>query len=154
MGARNAVKAAVMAADAATADKPAPAVHPRPAQTANASSAPGDAAARTATRVRQAASQAQQARANVRRGGKRFGEAVWGPFVKLSGVLWLEVMGVFFGLFVMTAGMNVWKLRGNLHDLGANHTAHQHLLFSIAMLAIFGYFCISSFVRASRRGRS
>jgi hypothetical protein len=97
--------------------------------------------------------QVREVKAGVARGSKRFGEAIWGPFVHLSGVLWLEVMGVFFGLFVLTASMNVWKLRGNLHDIGVNHTEHQHLLFSVVMLVVFGYFCVSSFVRAGRKSR-
>ncbi len=162
MGARGAVRAAVMAAEAAAA-KPAPAGSGRgPAENAPraAASQGSDRAYQAAAGVKQAAAKVgeasakiDQTRAGVARGSKRFGEAVWRPFVQLSGVLWLEVMGVFFGLFVLTAGMNVWKLRGNLHDAGANHTEHQHLLFSIAMLAVFGYFCVSSFVRAARRER-
>jgi hypothetical protein len=164
MGARGAFKAAKMAADAAAASKPAAAPTAyRPASGASATearrtAAPPTEAQRTGARVAETAArtsaQVRQVRAGVGRGSKRFGEAIWGPFVKLSGVLWLEVMGVFFGLFVLTAGMNVWKLRGNLHDNGLNHTLHQHLLFSIAMLAVFGYFCASSFVRAGRRQRS
>jgi hypothetical protein len=95
--------------------------------------------------------QVRKTREGVARGSKRFGEAVWGPFVKVSGVLWLELTGVFFGLFLLTALINAWKLRGNLHDIGTNHDAHMHLLFSVAMAAVFGYFCVSSFVRASHK---
>ncbi len=151
LGARGAVKAAIMAADAVATPKPAPA---QPASRPQAAaSVPARAGARVGETATRTTAQVRQVRAGVGRGGKRFGEAVWGPFAKLSGVLWLEVMGVFFGLFVLTASMNVWKLRASLHETGANHTEHQHLLFSLAMLAVFGYFCVSSFVRAGRRQR-
>jgi hypothetical protein len=87
------------------------------------------------------------------RGSKRFGEAVWKPFVKLSGVLWLELAGVFFGLFAFFAAGWAWKLRGNLHETATNHNAHAHFLVCVAMTLVFGYFLVSSFVKASRRGR-
>ena len=35
------------------------------------------------------------------RGTKQLGESVWRPFVRLSGVLWLEFTGVFFGIFAV-----------------------------------------------------
>jgi hypothetical protein len=148
MGARGALKAAAMAADAATTPNPgaAPGQDRTSSEATRAGARVGETAARTTAQVR-------QVRSGVARGSKRFGEAIWGPFVHLSGVLWLEVMGVFFGLFVLTAGMNVWKLRGNLRDSGVNHTAHEHLVFSVVMLAVFGYFCVSSFVRAGRKSR-
>lgn len=88
--------------------------------------------------------------AGVREGSSRFGKAVWGPFVKLSGVLWLEMTGVFFGLFAITAGVGVWKSRSELHEGGA---AEHRFWFAAGMLIVFGYFSISSFLRARRRGR-
>lgn len=156
MGARHAAKALVMAADAASSPDPAG------NRTTNPSSAPAQPrsseAPRSGTRIvekaAQTTAQVRQTTAGVARGGKRFGEAVWGPFAKASGQLWLELTGVFFGLFVMTALMNVWKLRANLHDTGLNHTEHLHLEWSIVMATVFGYFCVSSFVRANRKGRS
>jgi hypothetical protein len=146
IGARGAAKALATAADAAASPNPRPAGTARqPAREPSRSvETLGQKAARTTAQVR-------QTKEGLSRGGKRFGEAMWGPFVKLSGVLWLELTGVFFGLFVVTALLNTWKLRANFHDTGINHTDHQHLLFSIAMAAVFGYFCLSSFVRASRR---
>ena len=64
-------------------------------------------AARRAVRAGTVARGVVEARATtagVKRGGKRFGEAVWGPAARLSGVLWLELTGVFFGLFMLTSG--------------------------------------------------
>jgi hypothetical protein len=104
----------------------------------------GQQAARTTVQVR-------QTKEGLKRGSKRFGEAAWGPFVKLSGVLWLELTGVFFGIFALFAGGGAWKLRGELHQTATNHDAHVHLLFSAAMALVFAYFCVSSFVKASRR---
>lgn len=152
IGTRLAAKTLVQAVDAATA--------PNPAGNATAAEAGGrastrvaDAGSRLGETTRRAREQAQQTRAGVQRGGKKFGEAVWGPFVRLSGVLWLELTGVFFGLFLVTAGVNVWKLRGNLHETASNHDAHVRLLWSVVMAGVFGYFCVSSFVRAKRRER-
>ncbi len=88
--------------------------------------------------------------AGVREGGARFGKAVWGPFLKLSGVLWLEVTGVFFGLFALTAAIGIWKSRS---EFRAGVAVEHRLWFAVGMLALFGYFSVSSFVRARRRGR-
>jgi hypothetical protein len=87
----------------------------------------------------------------LKEGGKRFGEAAWGPFVKLSGALWLELTGVFFGIFAVSAGGNAWRMRSALHGTAENHDAHVRLLIAAAMTAVFGYFCVSSFVKANRR---
>jgi hypothetical protein len=89
----------------------------------------------------------------VKRGSKRFGEAVWGPFLRLSGVLWLEVSGVFFGIFALLALGYLWKLRGAWHAGRANVADHRSLMGAALMLVLFGYFCVSSFVRARRRER-
>jgi hypothetical protein len=86
----------------------------------------------------------------LRRGTKRFGEAAWRPLVRLSGVLGLEVAGVFFGIFALFGLGTVWRLRGDWHPASPGH---RELLGGMGMLAIFGYFCVSSFVRARRRER-
>jgi hypothetical protein len=44
-------------------------------------------------------------------------------------------------------------MRGELHETAANHEAHGHLLLAVAMAVVFGYFCVSSFVKANRRGK-
>jgi hypothetical protein len=96
---------------------------------------------------------AREVKQGLGRGTRRFGEAVWRPFVRLSGVLWLEVSGVFFGIFVLLALGYLWKLRGAWHAGAANAGAHRSLIGAVVMLALFGYFCVSSFVRARRRER-
>lgn len=132
-GARSVAKAAVGAAEAVAA--------------------PSRRGARTAAapvRVRDAAMQTVGTARGLRQGGKKFGEAVWGPFAKLSGVLWLEVMGVLFGMVAALAGVAVWQGRGSLRP-AAEGLAHE--VFGVVMLGLFGYFAVSSFVRASRRSR-
>ena len=150
IGTRLAAKTLVQAVDAATAPNPAArGTTSRPM--AEAPTRVASAGERLGETTRRAKAQAQQTQAGVKRGGKKFGEAVWGPFVRLSGVLWLELTGVFFGLFLVTAAVNTWKLRGNLHETTVNHDAHLRLLWSVVMAGVFGYFCVSSFVRARRR---
>jgi hypothetical protein len=103
-------------------------------------------AARTTVKVRKTGK-------GLKEGSKRFGEAVWGPFVKLSGALWLELTGVFFGIFAVFAADGAWKMRASLWETSANHDARGRLLISAAMAVIFGYFCVSSFVKANRRSK-
>jgi hypothetical protein len=149
-GARAAAKTLVTAVDAATSPNPSAGVKAEAAPTENRAATPGvrleEQAARTTAQVR-------QAKAGLAQGSKRFGDAAWGPFVKLSGVLWLEFTGVFFGIFALFAAAGAWKLRNNLHETAANHEAHVHFLLTALMAAIFGYFFISSFVKAHRRSR-
>jgi undecaprenyl pyrophosphate phosphatase UppP len=74
--------------------------------------------------------------------------------VRLSGVLWLEFTGVFFGIFALYAGSGAWKLRHDLLERPGNHDAHVHFLMAAVMAVVFSYFCVSSFLRARRRGRA
>jgi hypothetical protein len=78
---------------------------------------------------------------------------VGGPLARLSVALWLELTGVFFGIFAVFAAGGAWKLRGAIHEAGANHNAHGRFLAAVLMAAVFSYFCVSSFVRANRRSR-
>ena len=91
-------------------------------------------------------------REGVKRGGKRFGEAVWGPTARAGKVLWLEVTGVFFALVAAGGAQSVW-----IHRVGISSTAstyeRQHFWLSIGMFCLFAYFCVSSFVRANRKSR-
>jgi hypothetical protein len=153
-GARLAVKTLVTAADAATATNP---TGNREAETPNSGQVPSS---RPATKhvdttvapltAARSVKRAREVKGGLRQGGKRFGEALWGPFVRLSGVLWLEVSGVFFGIFALFALAAVIRLHGQWH---AGSAERQQLFCSVAMLALFGYFCVSNFVRARRRER-
>jgi len=147
IGTRLAARTLVQAVDAATAANPhASSAQPKQSKAENA----GRVAAARATET---AGKMQVTERGLAAGGKRFGETVWGRFVKLSGALWLELTGVFFGIFAVFAGGNAWKMRWALHETAANRDAHSRLLISVAMAAVFGYFCVSSFVKANRRSR-
>jgi hypothetical protein len=137
-GAREAAKAVVKAADAAASPDP------------RAVRARQQAGQTAGTAVRQGVVEARTTGRNLKQGGKRFGEAVWGPFVKLSGVLWLELTGVFFGLFALSAAIEVVRQRAAF-ALGGE--AAKKGWFAVAMLAVFGYFAVTSFVRANRKSR-
>jgi hypothetical protein len=168
-GARQAVKTLTIAVDAATAPNPAPRTAERSAnagqgaamterttnEAANAAAsaarnAPLTPAQKTAQTAARKVAEARQVNQGLRRGTRRFGEAVWRPFVRLSGVLWLEVSGVFFGIFALLALGYVLKLRGAWR---AGAGEHRSLIGALAMLALFGYFCVSNFVRARQRER-
>jgi hypothetical protein len=85
----------------------------------------------------------------VGEGTRRFGQAFFGPLKHVSGTLWLEITGLFFALFAIFFGQNAWKTHASaLH--GPQHALF--LLYAVVTL-VFVYFCISSFVKATRRGR-
>ena len=166
-GARSAAKALITAVDAASSPNPStppqPAAKPTPQPAApqaatvqpSAPSRPVQAAARTAARATvQVQRNVRQARTGVAQGGKRFGTSVWRPFVKLSGVLWLEMTGSFFALFALFAAQSTWAHRADLHQTALNHTAHQHFLVSCGATLVFLYFSVTSFLKARRRSRA
>lgn len=151
LGARHAVKTVATAVDAASAENPAVKSPPG----AGIRSAPPQVIRSPEPRQAQAAAanvaaKAREANRGVRRGSKQFGKAVWNPFVRLSGVLWLEVTGLFFGIVAAFAASGVWKARAEVYPHAASHA---HLVTAVAMTAAFSYFCVSSFVRARRRER-
>jgi hypothetical protein len=145
IGARVAAKTLVTAVDAATS--------PNPSE-AKAGVAKDSAAARLGQVAVETVSQVKETGQGLKSGGRLFGKEFGGRVAKLSGVLWLEFTGVFFGLFAVFAVGGMWRLRGNLFETAGNHDAHVHFLMAAVMAVVFGYFCVSSFVRASRRGRA
>jgi hypothetical protein len=148
VGARLAAKTVAQAVDAATA--------PKPSAKDDRAGTGGRAASGAAPVTQKAApikAQVQETSRGLKREGKRFGEAVWGPFARLSGVLWLEFTGVFFGLFALTMAVGLWKQRGTIHGTGAGHEALVRFFLVAGVALLFGYFCVSSFLRAGRRGR-
>jgi hypothetical protein len=161
-GAREAARALLRAADAAAAPDPnpmqRPAVHPvvespvrreveLPPERPVTNPAP---IAQVVQRAAVARAKAKVTGAGLKRGGKRFGEAAWGPFARAGGVLWLEVTGVLFGLIAFAAGVAVWHDRSNFFVGGK---AQHHAWFGAGMFALFAYFTVSSYVRAGRRGK-
>jgi hypothetical protein len=161
IGARLAAKTMVSAVDAATAPNPSAAkAKPRTGgdPAVGSSSTTAEKAKASGTRLGQNAArttaQVRDTGRGLKEGSRRFGEAMWGPLAKASGALWLELTGVFFGIFAVFAAGGAWKLREALHETAGNHDAHVRLLFSVVMAAVFGYFCVSSFVKANRRSRA
>jgi len=156
VGARAAAKTLVTAVDAATSPNPTsakPAVSPGGATKQQSARAAAPQTAAVVDQVTRAAAQAIKTTENLNRGGKQFGQTVWSPVKRLSGVLWLEFTGVFFGLFALSAGSAAWKLRGAWHETATNHDERTKLFLAIGIAILFGYFCISSFLRARRRER-
>lgn len=171
IGARLAAKTLVTAVDAAIAPNPSPAqsraashpasqVVPQPASQATpqysfspSTPQPASAAQRTGQSAARIPLNLRDTTQGVARGTRRFRDATWGPVVKLSGVLWLEFTGVFFGIFALFAAGGAWKLRDNLHRTATNADGRIHFELAAAMAIVFGYFCLSSFLRAHRRSR-
>jgi hypothetical protein len=83
----------------------------------------------------------------VARGSRKFGEAVWRPFAHASGVLWLEVTGLFFGIFALFFAVNTYKLR---HEWAIGPDHQRFLVYTVVTLA-FAYFTFSSFYRARKK---
>jgi hypothetical protein len=159
IGTRLAAKTVVAAVDAATAPNPSvkatlsEATSKQGGNSTSAESKIESTGARLGQKAAQTTNQVVQTGQGLKRGSRRFGEAVWGPFVKLSGQLWLELTGVFFGIFAVFAASTAWKMRGDMHETATNHDPHVHLLLTAGMAVVFGYFCVSSFVKANRRGK-
>jgi len=164
VGARTAAKTLLTAVDAAKAPNPSASSKAKEGMAAEAPNAAASSTnvaagksessgARLGQQTARTTVQVRKTGQGLKEGGKRFGEAVWGPLVKLSGELWLELTGVFFGVFAVFAGSGAWKMRSALYEPAANHDAHVRFLVSVAMTVLFGYFCVSSFVRANRRSR-
>jgi hypothetical protein len=95
---------------------------------------------------------APEAVRRVSAGAKVAGKTVWTPVAKFSSVLWLEVTGSFFLLIAVFFGQGLWKARAAVH-LAMNSGEAEKFYVYAAGFVVFGYFGVSNFVRAWRRGR-
>jgi hypothetical protein len=136
VGVREAAKAAVKAVEAAAAPDPK-------------AGASGATAPRERLRVEDVVRQTAKSTAGLKEGGRRFGQSALAPVKKAGGVLWHEVMGVLFGLFVLVAAEEAWRGRGAL----LREPGRTHEWLALAMLGVFGFFMVSSFLKARRRGQ-
>jgi len=69
------------------------------------------------------------------------------PFTRVGGILWLEVTGVFFFMFVLVFSQTLWRTRAS-----AEHGPdHAKFVVAACLVALFLYLTISSFWRARRR---
>ena len=87
---------------------------------------------------------------NFTAGARNLKQSFWQPLAVYSGALWLRVTGLFFGLVAMTMGGGAWRLRAAA--LAPWEVSHRFWIFSTFAL-LFGYFAVSSFVRASLKER-
>lgn len=85
----------------------------------------------------------------VARGTRKFGEAMWRPVAHASGVLWLEITGLFFAIFTLVFASNTYKLRQDW----STGPSHSRFLTYAAVTLVFAYFTFSSFYRALRKER-
>lgn len=92
---------------------------------------------------RHAGRQVGSATANVARGMGGF----FRPFRRVGGIVFLEVMGVFFLLFVLVFGQMVWRMRSNY----AQGPDHPKFLMAAGLMLVFLYLSASSFWRARRK---
>jgi len=93
---------------------------------------------------------AHQAGATTARVGGGVARGVGGflrPFRRVGGIVFLEVAGGFFLLFVLVFSIAAWRLRSDY----AQGPDHAKFLVSAAMALVFLYLSLSSFWRANRR---
>ncbi len=102
---------------------------------------------------RQVANSAVANRAAGRRAGQTSGGLARGiggflrPFRRVGGIIWLEVAGVFFFLFVVVFTRSLW-----MHRAGwSQGPDHGKFLGSAALLLVFLYLGVTSFWRAWRK---
>jgi hypothetical protein len=96
-----------------------------------------------AAQTRAAGQVAGKATKNVARGVGGFLR----PFGRVGGIVWLEVTGVFFFLFVIVFARALWMYRAS----AVQGPDHQKVLFSVPLLLLFLYLSVSAFWRARRR---
>ena len=69
------------------------------------------------------------------------------PFARVGGILWLEVVGVFFLLPVVVFAPTLWRIRASW----LRGPDHRTFLVTAGIMAIFFYLSVSSFWRAQRK---
>jgi hypothetical protein len=138
VGARQAARTLLSAAEAAAAPDPSPAAAARPSQQRFPSA---EAGAPRPTRAVPPVSHLKQA-----------GRSVWSPLARFSSVLWLEVTGTFYAVIAAVLGLETWKARAALHLSPAAPGARRFYLF-LALFSVFAYFAVTNFIRAHRRER-
>jgi uncharacterized membrane protein YraQ (UPF0718 family) len=140
-GTREAARALLQAADAATAPNPSPAA-PRSAPLSEPS------VPRVSAQTRH---KIQATQAGVKAGSRNFVQATMAPVKRASGILWLEVTGTLFALVALSGAIEIYRFRTALRTSGADH---RNLLLAAAIFLFFGFCTLSSFVRAGRKSRS
>lgn len=118
------------AARSVPASQPAPAASGRPAaRPSTASSTQGYA----------------EGGRRLARGAGRFGGALWRPFAHATGVLSLQITGVFFAIFTLFFTIHAWQIfkTAGLRD--------SHFIVYAVCAMVFAWFTVTSFWRARRK---
>jgi hypothetical protein len=69
------------------------------------------------------------------------------PFRRVGAILWLEITGSFFFLFVVAFAPSAWRYRPSHF----NGPYDRHFLAAVGVMVVFFYLGASSFWRARRR---
>lgn len=146
LGARSAAKTLMQAVEAAKADGP-------PRTVSNPSEPPAASLRVAADPMRPAPLSSRTSRSapqssGLTEGARQFHRLAIKPAARLTGALLLEIAGVFFGIFALYGANTMWRAAGH-----SSAFQRRPFLGGVAMLVIFGYFSVSSFVRARRRER-
>ena len=83
----------------------------------------------------------------MRRGVARGVGGFLRPFGRVGGIIWLEVTGVFFLLFVVAFASMAWRT----HPASIHGPYDRTFITSVAVVAVFLYLSVSSFWRARRK---
>lgn len=81
------------------------------------------------------------------RGAGRFSASLWKPFAHATGLLGLQITGMFFAMFALGFSAKAWQL------YRAMGWRDHHLPMYVGFAALFVWFAVSSFWRASRKQR-
>ncbi|HUH64261.1 MAG TPA: hypothetical protein VLZ50_14740 [Terracidiphilus sp.] len=111
---------------------------------------PAGAPAATTALQADAAARGRAAREAAARTAGGVGRGVAGflrPFRRVGGILWLEVSGVFFLLFVVVFAPVAWRTRHSY----AHGPDHRSFWAAAAIMALFLYLGITSFWNARKK---
>jgi hypothetical protein len=113
----------------------------------SAASQPPAATAQPSSRPRPAARFGDYAegRRRIGRGAGRFGSALVRPFAHATGVLALQITGVFFALFTLFFTVHAWQA------FKATGAHDRHVLVYVVVALLFAWFTVTSFWRARTR---
>gem|GEM_PF-383736 len=130
-------------------EKPLPpaAREARAAAAQAAAQARAEAVRAAGVRARSAGTALGDGTRRIGHGTRNFGRAVWNPFATATGVLWLEITGLFFALFALFFAQHLYELRAAWRS----GPEHLHFLLYAVLCALFAYFSASSFLRAGRK---
>jgi hypothetical protein len=135
---------------AAAAQRPAPPPQPAAAPTQPAPTTTRPAPAATAAPKRSGPStppppSVAEGTRRLARGAGRFSASLWRPFAHATGILTLQITGMFFAMFTLVFAVHSWQLYKT-----AGWRDHHLPLYAV-FAVLFAWFTISSFWRANRR---